>query len=164
MGRPTDYNEDVADTICSLIKMGKTIDEICSLDSMPCRSTYYIWQKEYADFMDKCNDAETKSADAIYQNGLREVQELPRVKAWQDENGQLFSDDQVKELTAMDKSTMGLEKVGLSSELVARAKLIMDTAKHFAAIRNPDKYSEKRQVQVNGNIAVKSFLAGLEDE
>lgn len=163
-GRPTDYTEELGDLIAGLIKAGKTMQEICSLESMPCRSTYYVWLKEHPEFMDKCKQAELESADSLYQDGLKELLELPKTKCWEDANGKVFSDEEVKMLSAQEKAALGLEKIGLSSELVARGKAIYEAKKHFAAIRNPNKYSEKRRVQHEGSVDIKMFLDGLEDE
>ena len=163
-GRPTDYNDAVAELFVELIKAGKTIDEICALDSMPCMSSYYVWRKEYPEFMEKCQEADVISADALMLRGVKEVYELPRVRMWEDDNGVTYSDEQVKELSAMEKASMGLTKIGLSSELVSRAKTIFDVSKHLAAIRNPEKYSEKRQIKMEVNNTVKLWLDGLDDE
>ena len=163
-GRPTNYTEQLGDIIADLIKMGKTIDEICSLDSMPCSTTFYEWKTKHKGFAEKCQESDVISADAMMMRGMKEVFELPRVRMWEDENGTTYSDDQVKELSAQEKASMGLTKIGLSSELVSRAKLINDATRHLAAIRNPEKYSEKRQIKMEVNSRTKLFLDGLDDE
>lgn len=162
MGRPTVYNEQLADIISDLIRVGKTLNEICSLDSMPCVATLYTWRDMYPDFLEKCQKAEDDSADALYLRGLTEILNTPRVRAWEDENGKLYSDEEVKILSKEDKDLLGLTKVGLSSELVSRNKAIYDACKHFAAIRNPEKYSEKRQLKISMAKEEKDFLDTLE--
>ena len=163
-GRPTNYTPELGALIADLIKMGKTIGEICSLDSMPCTTTYYEWQAKHTEFTDKCNVAEKESADALYQDGLRELTDLPKVRAWQDQAGNMYSDEEYKELTFDERKVLSLDKVGLSSELVARGKAIYEAKKHFAAIRNPEKYSEKRQLKIENTSTVKLWLDGLDDE
>jgi len=49
-GRPTDYTEELADNICSLIAGGSNLNKICSDDDMPNRSTVYEWFRKHESF------------------------------------------------------------------------------------------------------------------
>lgn len=43
IGRPSDYNDDIAKLICSRMAAGKSIRQICQADDMPHVSTVFSW-------------------------------------------------------------------------------------------------------------------------
>ena len=50
MGRPTDYNEDIAKEIFKKISTGRSVHKICQEKGMPSRQTFYRWLGEHEDF------------------------------------------------------------------------------------------------------------------
>ena len=52
-GRPTDYNEEVANKICDLFAMGYSMRQVCKEKGMPVPSTIYLWLSKHRDFSDK---------------------------------------------------------------------------------------------------------------
>jgi hypothetical protein len=52
MGRPTDYNLDLAIDICEQIALGKKLVDVCAPDEMPSRTSVYKWLIAYPDFAD----------------------------------------------------------------------------------------------------------------
>ena len=52
-GRPTDYNEDIANKICDLFAMGYSMRQVCKEKGMPVPSTIYLWLSKHREFSDK---------------------------------------------------------------------------------------------------------------
>ena len=52
-GRPTDYTEEIANKICDLFAMGKSMRQVCLEDGMPVPSTIYLWLSKHREFSDK---------------------------------------------------------------------------------------------------------------
>ncbi len=52
MGRPTDFNQELADTIINRL-MSESLRKICLEDSMPSRDTIYRWLTLHKDFSDQ---------------------------------------------------------------------------------------------------------------
>lgn len=50
MGRPSAYDQDVADSICERIAADESLVQICKDDGMPGLTTVYRWRDEHADF------------------------------------------------------------------------------------------------------------------
>ena len=52
-GRPTDYTEDLADRIVQA-RLDKPLRQVIRDDeTLPCRSTVYVWLAKYPTFMDQ---------------------------------------------------------------------------------------------------------------
>lgn len=64
-GRPTDYNDEIADSICAKLAEGQTLLSICKQEDMPTRSTVYLWREKHEEFSDKYARARELGFDAI---------------------------------------------------------------------------------------------------
>ena len=64
MGRPSDYNLDLADLICSRISNGESMRSICRDDDMPAMQTIWRWLREKHEFSERYARAKDESADA----------------------------------------------------------------------------------------------------
>jgi hypothetical protein len=62
-GRPSDYTEELAAEICSLVSDGETINRITKRDDMPSRQTLYTWFNKYPEFLDNYTRAREERAD-----------------------------------------------------------------------------------------------------
>jgi len=51
-GRPTKYSEKLAEEICTRLRMGETLIDICRHKHMPARQKVYEWQAHYPAFGD----------------------------------------------------------------------------------------------------------------
>ena len=63
MGRPTDYSEEIIETICTRLSEGESLKKICDSDGMPTRTTVFKWLQRYPDFADKYRQARLWQAD-----------------------------------------------------------------------------------------------------
>jgi hypothetical protein len=64
MGRPSIYNEALADLICYELENGKSLREISRDKSFPERSTVLRWQRDKPDFAAKIARAHIDQADS----------------------------------------------------------------------------------------------------
>lgn len=49
-GRPTDFNQEIADLLCERIANGESLRSICEEDGMPNKSTVFRWLAAHEDF------------------------------------------------------------------------------------------------------------------
>ena len=64
MGRPSDYSQETANTICTRIVEGESLRQICSDPDMPARSAVFMWLKAHPSFADQYACARELSAEA----------------------------------------------------------------------------------------------------
>jgi hypothetical protein len=50
IGRPPEYNEEIADEICERLSIGQTLSSICNLQGMPNYSTVWRWESSNEEF------------------------------------------------------------------------------------------------------------------
>jgi hypothetical protein len=74
MGRPSDYTEELADTICGQLADGISLKRICAADNMPERKTIYNWLRKHEEFLHNYTRAKEDSADSHADN-IAEVAE-----------------------------------------------------------------------------------------
>lgn len=65
VGRPTKFNEEVAESILDLIAEGHSLRKICKRQGMPDRSTVLRWLNTHSSFAAKCARARCLQADSI---------------------------------------------------------------------------------------------------
>ncbi len=65
-GRPTDYNDDVAASICAELADGKSLRTICAADGMPDKATVFRWIAKHEVFRDQYALARATQADALF--------------------------------------------------------------------------------------------------
>ncbi len=65
MGRPTDYNEEIAAKICSIIAMGRSLRSIVSQDDMPSMTSVFKWLREKPEFAQQYARAKEEQADSL---------------------------------------------------------------------------------------------------
>ena len=65
MGRPSLYNERLADRICALIADGSSLRSICERPGFPDRGTVMRWQREIPSFATKCAQAREDQAELM---------------------------------------------------------------------------------------------------
>ncbi len=69
-GRPTDYSQELADSICAELAEGISLRTVCDPDSMPNKSTVFRWLRTQEGFSDQYARAKTDSADALLEDML----------------------------------------------------------------------------------------------
>ena len=68
VGRPSDFSDELAKSICDLISGGSNFRKVCSLDGMPSLQTIFRWRHEKPAFGEQIriameNRAETRNDD-----------------------------------------------------------------------------------------------------
>lgn len=66
-GRPTDYTQELADTICSLLAEGKSVRSVALREDMPGASTMFRWLRDHKEFREQYARAKEESSDALYE-------------------------------------------------------------------------------------------------
>lgn len=123
-GRPTDYNLDVASTICERLSDGESLKAICSEEAMPAKATVFKWLGVHPEFVDMYTRAREEQAETL----------AAEIVSIADE-----ADTVVKDLGD------GLTAVVFDSTAVARNRLRVDARKWVAAKLKPRVYGDKIQ-------------------
>lgn len=70
MARPSDFTDEIAEAICSLLAEGKSLRSVCRRDDMPDKSTVFRWLRHHELFRDQYARAKEESADALVEDIL----------------------------------------------------------------------------------------------
>ena len=152
MGRPCEFNQDIADEICERLMNGESLRKICEPDTMPNRSTVFRWLAKanragidecYVNFRDQYTRAKEEQADAIFDECLA------------------IADDATNDYIERQGED-GTTAYRLNGEHVQRSKLRIDTRKWMAGKLRPKKYGDKLDVtQKNFNVTISGDDADL---
>jgi hypothetical protein len=63
-GRPTDYSEELVNSLCSQIALGNSLRKICEAEDMPCIATIYVWFQKHPGFIEQYARAKGDSGDS----------------------------------------------------------------------------------------------------
>lgn len=75
-GRKSEYNDAIAQDICTLITEGKSLVTICEQDDMPSMSTVFKWLSQNSDFAEKYAHAREVQADVMDAEILKVAREV----------------------------------------------------------------------------------------
>lgn len=64
-GRPTSYNEEIAETILDKLAEGMPLKKICDEDGMPCYMSVLRWQRKFPEFGDLVARAKIDGTHAL---------------------------------------------------------------------------------------------------
>jgi hypothetical protein len=123
-GRPSDYNEDIATTICDRLADGESLRAICASAGMPNKATVLRWIGRHEEFREQYAWAREEQADDI----LKEV-----IGIADDSSG-----DYVEKTLPDGKVVMALNE-----ENIRRARLRINTRFKTAALLAPKKYGKR---------------------
>lgn len=140
IGRPTDYNEEIADIICDLIATStKGLAKIC-IDNpeLPEERTIHRWRVKHESFRQQYVKAKQEQAELLAQEILDIADE---------------STGDVK----YDKD--GNES--LNGEYVARSRLRVDARKWVASKLLPKVYGDKQEAEATQNTLIEKLLEKL---
>ena len=126
-GRPSDYTDAIADTICERLADGESLRSICSEDEMPDKSTVMRWLNKHEAFCDQYARAREVQADSLFD----EILDIA-------DDG---SNDWMERKDA-DDANIGWRENG---EALRRSALRVDARKWMAGKLQPKKYSDKFQ-------------------
>ena len=126
-GRPSDYTEDIAESICLRLAEGESLRSVCSDDGMPCKQTVLRWISRRPELRAQYVRAKEEGAEAI-------AEELFDI-----------ADDGTNDW--MEKLDKEGECIGyqLNGEHVQRSKLRIDTRKWYLSKIMPKKYGDRIQ-------------------
>lgn len=127
-GRPTDYNADIATTICARLAEGEPLTRMCKEDGMPNVVTVYRWMRAHPEFSQEYARAREDQADTL----ASEILEI--------------ADDGARDYTVDDD---GREIV--DHDHIQRSKLRVDTRKWVACKMMPRRYGESTSLKVGGD-------------
>ena len=65
LGRPSAYNEELAERILLRLADGESLNSICKDEGMPSRVTVYAWALRNEDFLNKYRAAREQQADSL---------------------------------------------------------------------------------------------------
>lgn len=130
LGRPSIYNQELADRICSEIIEGYSLRTVCKPDEMPCVASVLKWLREKPDFLLQYEKAKEEQADALAEEMLD------------------IADDGSNDW--MTKTGKDGESIGwmVNGEHVQRSRLRLDTRKWIASKLKPKKYGDKIQADI----------------
>ncbi len=63
VGRPSEYTQEVADTICECLALGMSLRKICEQEGMPSKSTVFNWLGIHPLFLDQYRRARELQAE-----------------------------------------------------------------------------------------------------
>ena len=124
-GRPSDYNEDIATTICERLADGESLRAICASAGMPNKATVFRWIGSHEEFREQYQWARELAADDI----------LGRILEIADDS----SRDYVQKTGPDGKVTWVVDR-----EHIARCGLRISALKWTAARMAPRKYGNPR--------------------
>lgn len=128
-GRPSSYEQEVADAICERIANGEPLREICREDEMPAWRTVYNWQEANPEFKARIAQARELGEEAIIQDCLT-IADTP-----------LIGEE-------VEESENGLKvKRG---DMLGHRKLQIETRLKLLAKWNPRKWGEKVDLNHGG--------------
>ncbi|WP_202628955.1 DNA packaging protein [Cronobacter malonaticus] len=130
-GRPSEYSQEVANTICERIAAGESVRRICKSEDMPAQSTIYKWLNDIDGFSEQYARARELQAEIL----AEEIIEIA-----DDSSGDI--------VTGEDGESR------INSEFVARSRLRVDARKWYASKVAPKKYGDRIQQDINANVNI----------
>ncbi|WP_195909669.1 terminase small subunit protein [Rhizobium tubonense] len=133
MGRPTDYSEKIADTICELLAEGKSLRSISLAEDMPSKATVFRWLAAHDTFRDQYARAREAQADSFF-----------------DDIADIANTPMIGKKTKYDKDGNVVEV--LEGDMIEHRRLQIDARKWMAGKLRPKVYGDKLDIDVNGKL------------
>lgn len=128
MGRPSKYNEEIAEKICEQIALGRSLVAICRDDGgVPNYSTVMRWLKEHDQFRESYERAREDQADFL----ADEIIELA---------------DTCREGQKRTQKADGSIEI-VMGDMVERTRLQIEARKWTAMKLKPKKYGDRQQIE-----------------
>lgn len=127
VGRPSEYNVEIAAKICAQLSEGMTLRKVCMADDMPSRVTVFSWIEKHPEFLNQYIRA-------------REYQ----VEYWLDETIDI-SDESSSDLMADEYGNLKTDH-----EVVKRSQIRIQARQWSIVKMAPKKYGDKVQQEVTG--------------
>jgi hypothetical protein len=65
VGRPTAYNDEIAEKICEHLAAGWSLVRTCQQEGYPNASTVFTWQQKHPEFREKYEDAQQRRTEFL---------------------------------------------------------------------------------------------------
>jgi hypothetical protein len=133
LGRPSDFTQEIADSICEQIADGLSLRSICEAENMPNKATVFRWLAAKADFRDQYAYAREAQAETLADE-LTDIAD-DGTNDWMERKGE-------------EGQSLGWTENG---EAIQRSRLRVDTRKWIASKLKPKKYGDKLAVGGDGD-------------
>lgn len=143
LGRPSDYTEEQADSICEHIAGGKSLVSWCNPEGRPNYTTVMRWLQSFEDFRNKYARAREAQADFL-------AEEIVSI-----------SDTPVKGFKTKTNEKGEIEIT--ESDMIEHRRLQVDARKWYASKLAPKKYGDKTETTHKGSVGV-NLIASPTDE
>ncbi|MBP2564522.1 hypothetical protein CFBP5875_04625 [Agrobacterium pusense] len=147
-GRPTDYSDELADAICERIITGLSVRKIGDMDDMPCEDTIYTWLSKYEYFSEKYEKACQHRTTKFMEECVDLADTLPDGVMFLGLDGRLYERIEVLQLTVQERAEACLVAIGLTTELINKRKLQIDTRLKAAARMHRSKWGDRSEVDL----------------
>ena len=135
-GRPSDYTDATADTICQRLIEGESLRTICRDDDMPNASTVCRWLGVHETFRKQYALAREAQADTLADESLE------------------IADDGRNDWVEKRNAEGGVVALELNREHVQRSKLRIEQRRWYASKLAPKKYGDR--LELDATVAVKT--------
>lgn len=149
MGRPVEFNQEIADEICARLADGESLRKICLDEHMPPRRTVFGWL-----FNPKLEHFKHQYTYA------REMQ----AESFADEMNDIADDASNDYMETVDNETGAIIGYKLNGEHINRSRLRIDTRKWIASKLKPKKYGDKIEVENTGSVEHKHSVKEMTNE
>lgn len=126
-GRPSGYTEALAAQICCELASGRSLRDVCREAEMPAQSTVFLWLSKHSGFSEQYARAMEARTNALAEEILD------------------IADDSANDVHVTEDG-----KELIKSEVIARARLRVDTRKWLMSKMSPRKYGDKISQEVSG--------------
>lgn len=148
IGRPTEFNQKVADKICEALADGHSLRTICQADDMPHRATVFRWlaHKDNQQFRDQYAHAREEQAETV-------IDEMFDI-----------ADDGRNDW--MEKIAPNGKPIGwvLNGEAVQRSRIRIEARQWYAGKVKPKKYGTKVELGGDPNAPIKMQVEWKQSE
>jgi len=124
MGRPSEYTDEIANSICEQLVEGISLRTICKAESMPSISSVFNWFQKFPAFLEQYARAKEIQAEGF-------AEELMDI-----------ADDGTNDFVEREDKK-GNVRVMLDQENILRSKLRVDTRKWVVSKLLSKKYGDK---------------------
>lgn len=132
VGRPSDYTQEKADTLCAMLAQGISLRTACLSEDMPSVATAFAWMRKFPEFLKQYETAKAECADALVEEMLDIADD--GTNDWMEKRDK-------------DGAVIGWQ---INGEHVQRSRLRVDTRKWAASKLKPKKYGEKIESTLQG--------------
>jgi len=147
-GRPTDYADELADIICEKIITGLSVRKIGDMEDMPCEDSIYTWLSQHEYFSEKYEKDCQHRTNKFMEECVELADTLSDGVTFLGLDGRLYERIEVLQLTVQERAEAGLVAIGLTTELINKRKLQIETRMKAAARMHRKKWGDRSEVDV----------------